>query len=114
MKTDLLDWMIEKLKLTSDEEILDNELHDKNNLSFVSHTVIHKGRKTNRVYVKCVKDYIDCRAVIDEVKSGAVCVFILCPNETENACAMIQYLYGAVYSLDKSIEDVGKTVYMIN
>ena len=104
MKTDLLEWIIEKLKLSDDEEVTD-----------VKEEVLKTNKKCehNKVYIKYVQEIKDCKDVIDEVKSGTVCIILLPKTEKEQSQFLINFLRGAAYSLEINMNDVGKSVYLV-
>ena len=104
MKIDILDWIIEKLKLTTDEEIekpKSYEFHERNN-------------SNKRVFIKRVQSYEDCQRFIDEVRKGTICLCIVSPVESIQSQLMFSYIQGAVFALKLELIEVGKNVYLIS
>lgn len=104
MKIDILDWIIEKLKLTTDEEIekpKSYEFHERNN-------------SNKRVFIKRVQSYENCQTIIDEVKEGVICLVIISPMDSIQSQMMFSYIQGAVFALKLELIEVGKNVYLIS
>lgn len=104
MKIDLLDWLIDKLKLTCDEEIeisTSYELYEQNN-------------NNKRIFIKRVQSYEDCQRIIDEVRMGTICLFIVSPVESIQAQMMFSYIQGAIFGLNLELNEVEKNVYLIS
>lgn len=66
-----------------------------------------------RVYFKTVQSYADCKKVIDNHKTGAICIYTLEPEINPDAQGMMNYICGGVYALDGDISAVGENVFMV-
>lgn len=68
----------------------------------------------SRVYFKNIRMYADSKLVIDNYKSGAVCIFRLNPWENPEAQGMMNYICGGIYALDGEVVDIGGDVFMVS
>lgn len=103
MKIDILDWIFEKLKLTTDEEReapKSYEFHEPNN-------------SNKRVFIKRIQSYENCQTIIDEVRKGTICLCIISPVESIQSQMMFSYIQGAVFALKLELIEVGKNTYLI-
>lgn len=89
MKIDILDWVIDKLKLTTHEEIETPK-------SYVFH---ERNNSNKRVFLKRVQSYEDCQCIIEEVRNGTICLCIVSQVESIQSQMMLSYIQGAVFAL---------------
>ena len=66
----------------------------------------------NRRFFKIIQSYADCKLVIDNYKTGVVCIYSLASMESSEAREKMNYISGGVYALDGDISTVGENVFM--
>ena len=68
--------------------------------------------ENSRVYFKNVRTYEDCKLVIDNYKTGAVCIYSLESTANPDAQGMMNYICGGLYALDGEVCIVGSNIFM--
>lgn len=113
----MMDWMLEKMKLTEEEiEEIDLEMEEKPVLNFYENIRIPQKKKkipekNNRVIYKRITSYEDCKLIIDNYKEGAICICSIPLNKDYDAQGIMNYLCGAIYALEGEIISAGGNVY---
>lgn len=93
---DLTEWLLSKMKLV-DDPTEEPEM---------------EAEGADRIYFKVLHTYTDCKAIIDNYKEGAACIFLLNSTEVE-AQGMMNYVRGGIYALRGMVEKVGENMFMI-
>lgn len=113
----IMDWIIEKLRLTdeTEEEVYMEEDDETSEISWLG--LMNRKKDTQFVlnqqaYFKKVAMYEDCKHLIDKYKSDTVCIFRISPTENSDAQGMMNYICGGIYALDGTVHNIGENVFM--
>ena len=66
----------------------------------------------SRVFFKIVQSYADCKLVLDNYKTGAVCIYSVDQAMNPDAQGMMNYICDGLYALDGDVRTVGGNVFM--
>ena len=95
-----MDWLLAQMRLVDVED--EEEEAEQDMMS----------EKDGQVFFKIIQSYADCKLVIDNYKTGVVCIYSLASMESSEAREMMNYISGGVYALDGDINTVGENVFM--
>lgn len=112
-----MDWFLNKTRLVEleNEEISEDqepEYIDKTWLEIIPWRKDQKSEKKRSVFFKNILTYDDGKAVIENYKRGAVCIFLFNQTQNPDAQGMMNYICGGIYALDGTIADLGENVYI--
>ena len=113
----IMDWIIEKLKLTDNFEV-DSPIEEDDEITENSwFELVHKknekfSNRANQIHCKTVSDDTDCKFLIDTYKSGAICFFRI--NSTNNSTVqnLINYISGGIYALEGEVITIGRNIFL--
>lgn len=74
---------------------------------------IHTAMTVKVVIVK-PKDYDDCRGIVDHLKSRKIVVLNVCDMETKTDQRLLDFVSGACYALQATIEEVSSGTFIIS
>ena len=66
----------------------------------------------SQIFCKTVENYDDCNQLIEQYKTGVVCVFIMDPVANPDAQGMMNYVCGGIYALGGVIISVGENSFI--
>ena len=112
-----MDWFLNKTRLVEleNEEISEDqepEYIDKTWLEIIPWRKDKESEKKRSVFFKNILTYDDGKAVIENYKRGAVCIFLFNQTQNPDAQGMMNYICGGIYALDGTIADLGENVYI--
>lgn len=112
-----MDWFLNKTRLVEleNEEISEDqepEYIDKTWLEIIPWRKDQESEKKRSVFFKNILTYDDGKAVIENYKRGAVCIFLFNQTQNPDAQGMMNYICGGIYALDGTIADLGENVYI--
>lgn len=111
-----MDWILSRLRLVDTED--ENEETESDVIPFeksrleIAPWKKEKAQEEHRVFFKNVQSYEECKMVIDNYKSGAVCIYGLNPVMNPEAQGMMNYICGGIYALGGDVMSVGKNIFM--
>mgnify|MGYP000088026608 FL=1 len=117
MKNNIMDWLLAQMRLVDVEDEEEEAEQDVKPTEKIWPELIHRKRnmmseKDGQVFFKIIQSYADCKLVIDNYKTGVVCIYSLASMESSGAREMMNYISGGVYALDGDISTVGENVFM--
>lgn len=112
-----MDWFLNKTRLVEleNEEISEDqepEYIDKTWLEIIPWRKDKESEKKRSVFFKNILTYDDGKAVIENYKRGAVCIFLFNQTQNPDAQGMMNYICGGIYALGGTIADLGENVYI--
>lgn len=115
-----MEWFLEKMKITDEEEIeeIEDEIESEEAgflwyEKYISKKA-HENVPKNCIFTKKVNTYEDAKEVLREYKEGAECVIIFDQNENPDSQGMMNYICGGVYALEGCIRDAGGNVFVMS
>lgn len=113
----LMDWLLSQMRLVDTEDEQEDPEQEavsieKSWLGLVYRKKEKVAEEDSRVFFKIVQSYSDCKLVIDNYKTGAVCIYSIDPAMNPDAQGMMNYICGGLYALDGEVSAVGENVFM--
>ena len=113
----LMEWLLSRMRLVdTEDEPEDPEQEavpiEKSWLELVYRKKEKVAEEDGRVFFKIVQSYADCKLVIDNYKTGAVCIYSVDPAMNLDAQGMVNYICGGLYAWDGDVRAVGENVFM--
>ena len=115
-----MEWFLEKMKLSDEEEIEDIEEDVESDEAGFLWYEKYVSKKTQEnalnkgIFCKKMTSYEDAKEVIREYKEGAECVIIFNQSENADSQGMMNYICGGVYALGGCIRDAGGNVFVVS
>lgn len=114
----VLDWILAKMRLV-DEEAEDEQEAELVPKEYVKPRFLVMYRRSTenyadqyRVFLKRVQSYDDCKEIIENYKTGSVCIFLIDQVEKTDAQGMLNYICGGIYVLQGEVSDLGHGVFV--
>ena len=107
MKSNIMDWLLAQMRLVDVEDEEEEAEQDVKPTEKIWPELIHRKRnkmpeKDGQVFFKIIQSYADCKLVIDNYKTGVVCIYSLASMESSEAREKMNYISGGVYALEVS------------
>lgn len=114
-----MEWFLEKMKISEEEEMEDIEEEESEEAGFLWYEKYVSGKTRvknfpNCLFSKKVNTYEDAKEVLREYKEGAECVIIFDQNENPDSQGMMNYICGGVYALGGCVRDAGGNVFVVS
>lgn len=115
-----MEWFLEKMKLSDEEEIEDIEEDVESDEAGFLWYEKYVSKKTQEnalnkgIFCKKMTSYEDAKEVIREYKEGAECVIVFNQSENADSQGMMNYICGGVYALGGCIRDAGGNVFVVS
>ena len=115
-----MEWFLEKMKLSDEEEIEDIEEDVESDEAGFLWYEKYVSKKTQEnalnkgIFCKKMTSYEDAKEVIREYKEGAECVIVFNQSENADSQGMMNYICGGVYVLGGCIWDAGGNVFVVS
>ena len=114
-----MEWFLEKMKISDEEEIEDIEEEESEEAGFLWYEKYVSGKTREKNFRNClfskkVNTYEDAKEVLREYKEGAECVIIFDQNENPDSQGMMNYICGGVYALGGCVRDAGGNVFVVS
>ena len=114
-----MEWFLEKMKISEEEEMEDIEEEESEEAGFLWYEKYVSGKTREKNFRNClfskkVNTYEDAKEVLREYKEGAECVIIFDQNENPDSQGMMNYICGGVYALGGCVRDAGGNVFVVS
>ena len=112
-----MEWLLSKMRLVDTEDEQEDPEQEavsieKSWLELVYRKKEKVAEEDSRVFFKSVQSYADCKLVLDNYKTGAVCIYSVDPAMNPDAQGMMNYICGGLYALDGDVRTVGGNVFV--
>lgn len=113
----LMDWLLSQMRLVDTEDEPEEPEQEAVSIEKSWLELVYRKREKvaeedSRVFFKIVQSYADCKLVIDNYKTGAVCIYSLDSAMNSDAQGMMNYICGGLYVLEGDVSAVGENVFM--